>query len=114
MITLTEQASSEINRIISEKKLSKGSFLRLSVKGGGCAGFNYVMDFDTEVRQLDVEFESQGIKILVDRKSLLYVDGTQINFDTSLTERGFKFDNPKADAACGCGTSFTPKLRTFA
>ncbi|MBL0691047.1 MAG: iron-sulfur cluster assembly accessory protein [SAR324 cluster bacterium] len=111
MINITEPAILEIKRIIAEKKLADSVMLRISIKGGGCAGFTYVMDFSSKSQQFDNEFESNGLKMVVDRKSLLYVDGTIIDFNTSLSERGFKFTNPKADAACGCGTSFTPKMK---
>lgn len=114
MIELTEAAALEIQRIVEEKALPDSTALRLAIKGGGCAGFNYVLDFAVDKKQFDEEFVSQGRRVLVDRKSLLYVDGTVIDFDTSLMERGFKFHNPLADAACGCGTSFTPVKKTLA
>jgi len=112
-IQLTENAQTEIERIIEENKLPEGTGLRLGIKGGGCAGFTYVFDFDNKPGEFDEVFESLGIRIFVDRKSLLYIDGTTVDFNTSLMDRGFKFDNPKANAACGCGTSFTPKEASF-
>lgn len=111
MITATESAVEEINRIIKEKELPQNTALRIAVKGGGCAGFNYVLDFDSEVRQFDEQYEAHGLKILVDRKSLIYINGTELDFDKSITNRGFKFNNPKATAACGCGTSFSPNVK---
>ncbi|OGH00227.1 MAG: hypothetical protein A2600_07060 [Candidatus Lambdaproteobacteria bacterium RIFOXYD1_FULL_56_27] len=114
MITLTENAVKEIRRIIEENKLPETTGLRLGIKGGGCAGFTYVFDFDQKAGEFDQVFESLGVKVFVDRKSLIYIDGTQVDFSTSLMDRGFKFLNPKAEAACGCGTSFTPKAQETA
>ncbi len=112
-IELTENARDEILRIIQENKLSQQTGLRLGIKGGGCAGFTYVFDFDDNPDEFDEVFESLGVRIFVDKKSLLYIDGTVVDFNTSLMDRGFKFNNPKANAACGCGTSFTPKEASF-
>ena len=110
MITLTPSAAQEIRRIVSESsEMSDSTNVRIGIKGGGCAGFTYVFDFDEKISDFDRVFESDGLKVVSDRKSLLYIDGTEIDFKTSLNERGFKFNNPKADAACGCGTSFMPK-----
>jgi len=113
MITLTENAEKEVRNIIKENKLSAETGIRIGIKGGGCAGFTYVFDFDDKVGEFDEVFESRGLKVIVDKKSLLYIDGTEIDFNTSLMDRGFKFKNPAADAACGCGTSFMPKQQTF-
>ncbi|MDH5559396.1 MAG: iron-sulfur cluster assembly accessory protein [Deltaproteobacteria bacterium] len=113
MISLTENAVKEISKVVKENQLPEGTGIRLGIKGGGCAGFTYVFDFDDKVGDFDEVFESMGIKIIVDKKSLIYIDGTQVDFNTSLMDRGFKFLNPKADAACGCGTSFTPKAPTL-
>lgn len=109
MITLTENAASEVRRVIEENKLSEDTGIRLGIKGGGCAGFTYVFDFDDKAGDFDEVFESLGIRIFVDKKSLIYMDGTVVDFNNGLMDRGFKFSNPKADAACGCGTSFMPK-----
>lgn len=113
MVTLTENAEKEIRKVIVENSLSEDTGIRVGIKGGGCAGFSYVFDFDDKVGEFDEVFESRGLRVIVDKKSLLYIDGTEIDFNTSLMDRGFKFNNPKADAACGCGTSFTPKQPTF-
>ena len=113
MIELTENAVREIKRVISENQLPQETGIRIGIKGGGCAGFTYVFDFDDKAGEFDTVFESQGTRIFVDRKSLIYIDGTTVDFNTSLMDRGFKFQNPKADAACGCGTSFTPKGPTI-
>lgn len=113
MIILTENAAKEIQKVVQENNLSENTGLRLSIKGGGCAGFNYIFDFDDTPGKLDHVFESQGIQIFVDRKSYLYIKGTEVDFNSSLTDRGFKFSNPNADKSCGCGTSFMPKEATL-
>lgn len=115
MITLTACAAKEIRKIMQESSLKEDVPIRLGIKGGGCAGFTYYFDFESKgLNQFDRVFVSQDLKIIVDRKSLIYIDGTQVDFNTSLMERGFKFSNPKANAACGCGTSFTPKQNILA
>ena len=113
MITLTEKAANEIRKVVAENNLPAETGIRVGIKGGGCAGFTYVFDFDDQVGEFDECYESQDLKVIVDKKSLIYIDGTEIDFNTGLTDRGFKFQNPKADAACGCGTSFTPKAPSF-
>ena len=114
MINLTANAVNEVKRVIQENKLPEDTGIRIGIKGGGCAGFTYVFDFDDKAGEFDEVFESMGTRIFVDKKSLLYIDGTTVDFNTSLMDRGFKFQNPKADAACGCGTSFMPKQPTIA
>lgn len=109
MVSLTEAAVKEIRRVIEENNLPEDTGIRLGIKGGGCAGFTYVFDFDNQPGEFDEVFETNGARVFVDRKSLIYIDGTVVDFSTSLMDRGFKFNNPKADAACGCGTSFSPK-----
>lgn len=115
MISLTKQAALEVRRVFQENQLDEqGTAVRVGIKGGGCAGFSYVFDFETkQPLEFDQVFESQGLKVIVDRKSLLYIDGTEVDFNNGLNDRGFKFFNPKADSSCGCGTSFVPKQKTF-
>ncbi|KAK3584274.1 hypothetical protein CHS0354_035355 [Potamilus streckersoni] len=103
MITLTTNAASEIRRIIAENSLPEGTALRLGIKGGGCAGFTYVFDFDHKIGEFDRVFETNGMKVVIDRKSLLYIDGTEIDFKTSLMERGFKFRLLMFPACPSCG-----------
>jgi iron-sulfur cluster assembly protein len=107
MITLTDRAVQEVRQIIQEKKLPEGSLLRLGVAGGGCSGFEYMLDFCDRANEGDEITESRGIRIVVDRKSLLYLQGLEIDFNDSLLNRGFKFRNPNAKGTCGCGTSFS-------
>ncbi len=107
MITLTQTAAQEVKRLI-EKEQKPNLGLRLGVKGGGCSGLSYVLAIDEAVpKQYDTVFEQEGIKVLVDAKSHLYLDGTTVDFKNSLMGGGFEFSNPLAKKSCGCGTSFT-------
>ena len=81
-------------------------FLRVSVKGGGCSGLSYDLDFDNELKEGDTESEDQGIKLVIDKKSLLYLLGTHLDFSDGLNGKGFQFINPNASRTCGCGESF--------
>lgn len=106
-LTLSGNAVLELARIIAEQNLGD-VMLRVGVQGGGCSGFNYVLGFDDKVpSEFDLIFEQDGIKIVTDPKSLLYLAGMEIDFETSLMGRGFKFKNPNAKNSCGCGESFS-------
>lgn len=106
-LELTERAAQEIKTIISQQNLPEGTFLRMGIKGGGCSGFSYDLDLSNQKSELDEEFESQGIKIICDPKSYLYLNGTTIDFKDELMGRGFVFNNPNATGCCGCGKSFS-------
>jgi iron-sulfur cluster assembly protein len=107
-VLLTEKAASEIKRVISEQKLSDGTVLRIGVAGGGCSGFQYALGFDANTDPTkDLLSEMHGIKVAVDKKSDLYLDGTTIDFHDGLDRRGFTFENPNAVKSCGCGSSFS-------
>ncbi|MFC1475902.1 HesB/IscA family protein [Candidatus Zixiibacteriota bacterium] len=106
MITLTESAAREINRLQKEQD-REGQYLRISVQGGGCSGLMYNMNFDEQVGEFDKVFDINGIKVVIDMKSALYLKGTTLNFTTDLTGGGFKFENPNASRSCGCGASFS-------
>lgn len=106
MIHLTEAAAKEIRKAKAEAGLAEDVPIRIGIKGGGCSGFTYTFDFDAKKGKFDLEFESQGMKILVDKKSHLYIDGTTVDWSYSLMDRGLKFTNPSAKGSCGCGTSF--------
>ena len=107
MITLTPTATQEVKRLI-EKEQKPNVGLRIGVKGGGCSGFTYVLNIDEAApKQYDTTFEQDGIKILIDAKSHLYLDGTTIDYKTNLMGGGFEFSNPLAKKTCGCGTSFS-------
>ncbi len=107
MITLTPGAAQEVKRLMQqEQKPNLG--LRIGVKGGGCSGFSYVLGLEEATpKQYDSMFEQEGIKILVDAKSHLYLDGTTVDFKSSLMGGGFEFQNPLAKKSCGCGSSFS-------
>ena len=107
MITLTPSAAQEAKRLVGqEPKPNLG--LRIGVKGGGCSGMSYVLAVeDATPKQFDSVFEQDGVKILIDAKSHLYLDGTTVDFKNGLVGGGFEFQNPLAKKSCGCGTSFT-------
>jgi len=104
-ISLTESAQAEIKRLL-EKQNNPETGLRLGVKGGGCSGLSYHMTFGPK-QQGDNEFDFNGVKVFVDPKSYLYLNGTQLDFVDGLEGRGFKFGNPNASKSCGCGESFS-------
>ena len=111
-ISLTEAAANEIKSII-ENGIKEETFdaekvcLRVGVKGGGCSGFNYILDL-TEANDDNYEtFEQHGVKVVCDPKSYLYLNGTEIDFHEDMMQRGFAFKNPNATNTCGCGSSFS-------
>lgn len=108
-ILLSEKAAAEIKKIIAEQGLSETETrLRVGVKGGGCSGFSYMLDLTEEAKgENDKELESSGVKMLIDEKSSLYLDGTEIDFKDEVMGRGFVFKNPNATSTCGCGSSFS-------
>ena len=91
---------------MAEGSVNPDSFLRVGVEGGGCSGLSYKLDFDSQIKDGDQLFEDRGIKILVDRKSFLYLVGTELDFTGGLNGKGFAFNNPNASRTCGCGESF--------
>lgn len=106
-VILTELAAKEIARIISEQELDAGKVrLRVGVKGGGCSGFSYILDLTETQKDSDEVFEQHGVRIIVDPKSLLYLNGTTVDFKDEIMGRGFVFNNPNATTSCGCGSSF--------
>lgn len=106
-ITLTEKAAKEVGRVMSEQSLSDAC-LRIGVVGGGCSGFQYSLGFDTSTDPAkDSVLEQHGIKVAVDKKSELFLDGTVLDFYEGLDKRGFTFNNPNAVKSCGCGSSFS-------
>ncbi len=104
-ISLSPGAAKEITRLMEEQKPEENKFLRLGVKGGGCAGFTYILDFDIQ-KEGDIVYNIEGIKILVDPMHELYLAGTEIGFQQGLNSRGFIYKNPNASKTCGCGESF--------
>ena len=106
MVTITDTAKNEVRRMFSEHELSD-SVLRMGVRGGGCSGLSYTLGFDKEISEFDNVFDiDQGVKVVVDMKSYLYLRGTELDFTTDLIGGGFKFNNPNARKSCGCGSSF--------
>lgn len=107
VVNLTEAAAREVRNIIEQQELDKDKVrLRVGVKGGGCSGFSYLLDLTESQKETDEVFERHGIKLIVDPKSLLYLNGTVIDFRDEIMGRGFVFQNPNATTTCGCGSSF--------
>jgi iron-sulfur cluster assembly protein len=106
MINLSENAAKRIDQLRSEEKAPAEAMLRVYVKRGGCSGFSYKMQFDSEVKESDKVFESYGTKVVIDGQSLLYLLGMTLDYEGGLNGKGFVFTNPNATKTCGCGTSF--------
>lgn len=106
MITVTESAKNQAIRLMEEDG-KDNLFIRVGVEGGGCSGLMYQLNFDNEMKEGDQVFEDNGIKIVVDKKSYLYLIGTTLDFSGGLNGKGFVFKNPNADRTCGCGESFS-------
>ncbi len=108
VVSLTEGAAREVRNIAQQQELDVEKVrLRVGVKGGGCSGFSYLLDLTETQKETDEVFEQHGIKIIVDPKSLLYLNGTVIDFRDEIMGRGFVFQNPNASTTCGCGSSFS-------
>lgn len=106
MITITDKAKNHVMDLRVKEGHSINSNIRVSVEGGGCSGLMYNLNFDENINPADQIFEDKGIKILVDKKSLLYLIGTTLDFSDGLNGKGFQFINPNASRTCGCGESF--------
>ena len=106
MINVSEKAKDRIIELRQKEGHGKDHHIRVSVKGGGCSGLMYDLYFDNKTNTEDQVFEDKGIKILVDKKSLLYLLGTTLEFSDGLNGKGFQFINPNASRTCGCGESF--------
>ena len=107
MITVTENAAQQIVKLI-EKQHTDANGLRVGVKAGGCSGFEYVFVWEAGPRESDLVFEGPGgVRVWIDPRSHRLLDGTTLDYDTSLLSRGFLFQNPHAKSTCGCGTSFS-------
>ena len=103
-ITMTSAAAEHVRKFIANR--GKGVGLRLGVRTSGCSGMAYVLEFADELESDDQVFEDQGVKVIVDSKSLLYLDGTELDYTKEGLNEGFKFNNPNVKDACGCGESF--------
>jgi len=107
MITVTENAAGQIQKLI-EKQHAEATGLRVGVKAGGCSGFEYVFAWEAGPRETDLVFDGpNGVRVWVDPRSHRILDGTTLDYDTSLLSRGFIFENPRAKSTCGCGVSFS-------
>ncbi|MFT7150936.1 MAG: iron-sulfur cluster assembly protein [Nonlabens sp.] len=107
MITVTDTAKDKIVELRTKEGKGDNQNIRVAVQGGGCSGLMYDLEFDAEINEKDEVFEDKGVKILVDRKSLLYLLGTSLDFSDGLNGKGFQFVNPNASRTCGCGESFS-------
>jgi iron-sulfur cluster assembly protein len=103
-ISLTESAARHVSRYIERR--GKGLGLRLGVKTTGCSGLAYTLEYADEIKPEDASFESYGVTVLIDPKSLVYIDGTELDFVREGLNEGFKFNNPNVKSECGCGESF--------
>jgi iron-sulfur cluster assembly protein len=105
-VSMTPTAVSRVKELMTTQKL-ENAFLRMGVRGGGCSGMTYDLQFDSELRKHDKQFEVDGVKVVVDVKSYLYLNGTTLDYVTEGLTGGFTFLNPQAKSSCGCGTSFS-------
>ncbi len=107
-IYVSEKAKTKVLKLMEDAGVATDPayFLRVGVVGGGCSGLSYKLDFDNEVKPMDQVFEDNGIKVVTDLKSFLYLVNTELNFSDGLNGKGFYFDNPNASRSCGCGESF--------
>ena len=106
MIYISEKAKKQVDRLKHDAQLDGDYFLRVSVVGGGCSGLSYKLDFDNESQPNDQVFEDNGVKLVTDLKSFLYLCDTTLDFSDGLNGKGFHFINPNASRSCGCGESF--------
>ena len=105
MLTVTDAAKKQALRLMEDEQ-KDGFFIRVGVQGGGCSGLMYQLTFDNQEQEGDMSFENNGVKVVVDKKSYLYLVGTTLDFSGGLNGKGFVFQNPNADRTCGCGESF--------
>ena len=107
-VEVTEAAAEAILKYLRDNGAPDGSGLRIGVRGGGCSGLSYFLDPETETKTGDHIIDAFGVRVFVDPKSLIYLQGSTLDYKTGLMESGFKFENPNAGKGCGCGESFTP------
>jgi iron-sulfur cluster assembly protein len=106
MINVTDNAKNQAAKLMNEED-KEGYFIRVGVQGGGCSGLMYQLEMDNTEKEDDKIFEDNGVRIVVDKKSFLYLIGTTLDFSGGLNGKGFVFKNPNADRTCGCGESFS-------
>jgi iron-sulfur cluster assembly protein len=105
-LALTEKANKHVKKLMEDQNLH-GIFLRMGVKGGGCSGLSYSLEFDSELGPHDKKFDIDGVQVVCDAKSYLYLNGVTLDYVTEGLQGGFTFINPQAKSSCGCGTSFS-------
>ena len=106
MITVTDTGKKQALRLMEDEG-KDGYFIRVGVEGGGCSGLMYQLTFDNQLNENDKSFENNGVQVVVDKKSFLYLVGTTLDFSGGLNGKGFVFNNPNAGRTCGCGESFS-------
>ena len=106
MVKLTETAVSKVREIVGQQT-PRPAGLRIAVVGGGCSGFSYQMAFDNQANGSDRVYDYDGLKVFIDQASMLYLDGTEVDYVETLEGAGFKFQNPNVKTTCGCGSSFS-------
>lgn len=107
MITVSNAAKEHAIELIKTENKPEDTFIRVGVDGGGCSGLMYNLEFDNVMKEGDKAFEDNGVKVVVDRKSFLYLVGTELDYTGGLNGKGFTFKNPNASRTCGCGESFS-------
>lgn len=106
-LSMSDAAIKQVKQLKEAQHLPDSVFLRMGVKGGGCSGMSYLLEFDSEVGPHDKEFDIDGVKVVCDKKSYLYLNGTTLDYVQQGLTGGFTFVNPNAKSSCGCGTSFS-------
>ena len=107
MFEITSVAKKQLLSLMKADRLDEGCFVRIGVETGGCSGLSYKLNFDKQKTDSDKLLESNGIKVIIDKKSFLYLAGTTLNYFGGLNGKGFVFENPNANRTCGCGESFS-------
>jgi iron-sulfur cluster assembly protein len=106
MLYISDSAKQKVEELMEKQNMDDSYFIRVSVTAGGCSGMSYNMDFDNQLRPDDETFEDNGMKLITDPKSVLYLFGTTLDYSDGLNGKGFQFTNPNASRTCGCGESF--------
>ena len=106
MITVSPKAKEYISQLMAKENKDTDTFVRVGVRGGGCSGLEYQLQFDTDKNETDEVFQDNGLTVIVDRKSLLYLFGTELDYSDGLNGKGLFFNNPNASRTCSCGESF--------
>lgn len=106
MIQVSDSAREQVAKLKRLEEMPADSFIRVGVKSGGCSGLSYDLSFDTEMKDQDQSFEDNGVTVVIEKKSLLYLAGTILEYEGGLNGKGFSFNNPNASRTCGCGESF--------